>query len=267
VDDPRHAPYTEFSFARFAIPALCGHRGRAVYMDSDMLVFRDIGELWDAPLDGAAVAIEAGSRSEPGQIAHARNRHAAVMLMDCARLPWDVATIVSGLGRDYDYNALMGLAPLLDEGQIRESIPVGWNDLDRYDPARTRNLHYTEIRTQPWVHPGHPHGALWVDALRGMLAAGAITADMVSAEVELGHVRPSLLRELGLPQAGGAALTTQALAEHDRSQGYVAHRALLARFAARKRAIARFERDRAIAAGGPAALWQRLRYRWRHGRD
>lgn len=267
VADPRCAPYTEFSFARFAIPALCEHRGHAVYMDSDMLVFHDIGELWDTPLDGASIAIEIGSRSASAQTAHARNRHAAVMLMDCARLRWDVAEIVAGLGRDYDYNALMSVDPLLGDDDMRELLPVGWNDLDRYDPARTRNLHFTEIRTQPWVSPQHPHGALWVAALRRMLEEHAIDADAVRDEVELGYVRPSLLLELGLVPVPADALTPKALAAHDESRGFVAHRKLLARFAERKRAIARFERDRAVAAGGPRALWQRLRYRLRHGRD
>src|SRR5262245_38981338 len=87
--DPRHAPYTEFAFARFAIRALAGRRGKAVYMDSDMLVFRDIAELWDTPFDGATVLIETGSRGQ-----HDRGKHAAVMLLDCARLDWDVAAIV-----------------------------------------------------------------------------------------------------------------------------------------------------------------------------
>lgn len=266
ADDPRCAPYTEFSFARFAIPALCGYRGRAVYMDSDMLVFRDIGELWDTPMAGAAIAIERGSRSAPEQTAHARNRHAAVMLLDCERLHWNLADIIGRLGRDYDYNALMAIDPLLAPGEMRELIAAGWNDLDRYDPQHTRNLHYTEIRTQPWVNPQHPHGGLWVDALRRMLDDGMIAAAAIDEEVELGHARPSLRVELGLEQIEGPA-TPQALAALDRARGFVAHRKLLARFAGRKRAIARSERDRTLAAGGLDALWQRLRYRWRYGRD
>ncbi|MCK9368351.1 MAG: hypothetical protein M0P72_14550 [Metallibacterium scheffleri] len=102
-DDPRHAPYTEFSFARFAIPALCQYAGRAVYMDSDMLVFADIGELWDTPLAGAKIAIEIGSREQSD-----RGKHAAVMLLDCAALDWRLDDIVAGLGRRYDYKSLMG---------------------------------------------------------------------------------------------------------------------------------------------------------------
>lgn len=261
--DPRNAPYTEFSFARFAIPALCGYQGRAVYMDSDMLVFHDMAELWDTDMGDANVAIEIGSRSAPEQMSHARNRHAAVMLLDCARLDWNVADIVQRLGRDYDYDALMSIDPVVDPGQMQERIPVGWNDLDRYDPQRTRNLHYTEIRTQPWVSALHPHGGLWVNALRRMLDAGTLQARDVQGEVELGYARPSLLIELGLEPHEGAT-SPEALAAIDAQRGFVAHRKLLARFAERKRAIARHRRDHAT---GLNAVWQRLRYRYRHGSE
>ena len=264
--DPRHAAYTEFSFARFAIPALCGHAGKAVYMDSDMLVFADIGELWDTPFDSAKVLIEQGARSDQKQTAHARNRHAAVMLLDCAALDWDVSEVVARLGRDYDYNALMALDPLLAPGEMREAIPRGWNDLDRFDPQRTRNLHFTEIRTQPWVNAQHPHGALWIAALRRMLDAGAITSDEVREEVRLGFARPSLLLELGLePTTHG--VSEKALAEHDRRLGFVAHAGLLDRFAQRRRAIARAQCDAAAARSPLFGWWPRLIYRLRYGAD
>lgn len=264
--DPRHVPYTEFSFARFAIPALCGYAGRAIYMDSDMLVFADIGELWDTPMDGAKVAIEIGSRQQAD-----RGKHAAVMLLDCARLDWNVERIVAGLGKHYDYNALMAIDPLLEQGQMRELIATGWNDLDQYDPARTRNLHYTEIRTQPWVFAGHPHGQLWVDEVALMLESGALSESGLDEEVRLGHVRPSLLPQLGLdsdarnasaPQvAGNPAL----LLAYDQACGFVAHRKLLARFAERKRAIARHRCEQASARQPWLGPWHRLVFRLRYG--
>lgn len=249
--DPRHAPYTEFSFARFAIPALCEHAGRAVYMDSDMLVFQDIAELWHTPMAGASIAIEIGSRNQAD-----RGKHAAVMLMDCGRLPWEVDAIVAGLGRRYDYNALMAIDPLLAQGEMRELIATGWNDLDQFHPGRTRNLHYTEIRTQPWVYAGHPHGGHWVDALRQMLDQGAVGAEAVREEVALGHARPSLLIELAL--ASGPRDDADALRKHDQAQGFVAHRRLLQRFADRKRAIRRLRCEQACAR----RPWLAPAYRW-----
>lgn len=268
VEDPRHAPYTEFSFARFAIPELAGRRGRAIYLDSDMLVFHDIAELWSAPMDGAQVAIEVGSRSDPAQTAHARNRHAAVMLLDCAALDWDVADIVAGLGRRYDYNALMTLDPVLPAGALREAIPRGWNELDRFDLVRTRLLHFTEIRTQPWVSTTHPHEALWVAAVRRMLDEGSLAREEIEGEIVAGYVRPSLAVEVGLRAVEGVdPEDSESLAQFDRGRGFVAHRALLARFGQRKRAIARAARDAACARTPSLAWWHRLSYRLRHGAD
>ncbi|MFC4726585.1 glycosyltransferase [Coralloluteibacterium thermophilus] len=261
VEDPRYAPYTEFSFGRFAIPAMCGYAGRAVYMDSDMLVFRDIAELWNTPMGEARIAIEIGSRDQADW-----GKHAAVMLMDCARLPWKVDAIVAGLGRDYDYNQLMAIDPLLAPGDMQELIPTGWNDLDHFEPGRTRNLHYTEIRTQPWVEPGHPHGDLWTAEIRHMLEHGALTTEAIETEVREGYVRPSLLVELGL-RDGGTDTGAAALKRYDQDQGYVPHKRLLDRFRARRRAIRKFEADQAWARNKLVGAFKKLAYQVKYGRD
>jgi len=263
-DDPRHAPYTEFSFARFAIPKLCGYRGHAVYMDSDMLVFADIGELWDTPMEGAKIAIEVGARAatEPG-------KHAAVMLLDCAALRWDVDEIVAGLGTRYGYKPLMQIDPLLAPGEMRELIPSGWNDLDAYRPGTTRNLHYSRIKTQPWVHAGHPDGHLWVAELQRLLETGGVTAEQLRVEVREGYARPSLLIELGIEPAPEGLQTSDAAAMNafDAAQGFVPHRKLVQRAGERRRAIARRQRDEASARTPWLGWWHRARYRWRFGRD
>lgn len=52
---------TPFSGFRWAIPALCSFTGRALYMDADMLVLRDIAELWRMPLQAGRVMSAKGS--------------------------------------------------------------------------------------------------------------------------------------------------------------------------------------------------------------
>jgi hypothetical protein len=267
-ENPQHAPYTEFSFARFAIPALCHHSGRAIYMDSDMLVFADIGELWDTPMQGAKIAIEIGSRQQAD-----KGKHAAVMLLDCAALDWKVERIVAGLGRDYEYKELMQIDPLLEPGQMRELIPSGWNDLDHYEAGRTRNLHFTKIRTQPWVFAAHPHGQLWIDEVRMMLDAGELDEAELEEEVRLGYLRPSLLPQLGLGAEGirlreanvQSQLKPDLLLAYDNASGFIAHRKLIARAAERKRAIARFRCEQASARHPWLGPWHRLVYRLRYG--
>jgi len=257
VADPRFAPYTEFSFARFAIPALCQYQGRALYMDSDMLVFADMAPLFDIPFGAAKVLIEQGADLSKG-------KQAAVMMLDCEHLRWDVVEIVDGLGTRYGYNPLMALTPLLSPQEIGDALPNGWNDLDVYRPGITGNLHYTEIRTQPWVYPLHPHGAVWVDAVRTLLDSGELTRAELETEIAEGYLRPSILRELGLSDEP-ARTDPAGLLIYDQSRGFVPNGRLLKRFAERKKADAARKRDEAIAKRPWLAFWYRLRYRVRHG--
>ena len=41
--------YTGFSFYRWGIPSSCGFKGRALYLDVDIVVLCDIRELWELP--------------------------------------------------------------------------------------------------------------------------------------------------------------------------------------------------------------------------
>ena len=222
VKDPRFLPYTNFSYGRFAIPKLAGYRGRAVYLDSDMIVFRDIEELWNTPFDGAKVLVEEITPETRG-----KGRLTAVMLLNCAELDWDLEQIVPRLGVDFDMNELMSVYPLVGEGELQDKLPLGWNSLDEFT-EHTRLLHYTKIKTQPWVYPAHELGYLWIDEVKMMLENGTLTPEFVREEVEKGHVRPSLLPELGLSdEFGGRTPTPRELLKYDKRAGYVIHEKLI----------------------------------------
>ena len=66
---------TPFSGFRWAIPALCNFDGRAIYMDADMIVLRDIATLWRMPI-------------APGKVLSAKGRKQrwrfCVTVWDCA---------------------------------------------------------------------------------------------------------------------------------------------------------------------------------------
>ena len=53
--DPENLARTLFSFQRFLIPEVVGYKGRAIYLDADMQVFKDIRGLWTRPLNGADI--------------------------------------------------------------------------------------------------------------------------------------------------------------------------------------------------------------------
>jgi hypothetical protein len=86
--DPENLPRTPFSFQRFLIPEVVGYKGRAIYLDADMQVFKDIRSLWMRPFNGAEIlAVE-----EP--VETGRRPQFSVMVLDCDSLNWKVREIV-----------------------------------------------------------------------------------------------------------------------------------------------------------------------------
>src|SRR5690606_38490227 len=55
---------TPFSGFRWGIPAFCDYRGKAIYMDTDVMVLCDIAELWNQSFsDGKVVMAKGGEES------------------------------------------------------------------------------------------------------------------------------------------------------------------------------------------------------------
>jgi hypothetical protein len=187
--DAKNQPRTPFSFQRFAIPMLAGNKGRAIYADSDMLVFRDIRELWTLPFDGADLlaAREADETSRKPQF--------SVMLLNCAELDWTPDKVVQALdsGR-LSYEQLMHDMALAKS--VRAAIPANWNSLEHYEAGRTGLLHYTDMDTQPWTYRRNRWGRLWNRELLMAVKDGFISTDEVREHVERGWVRPSLLQQV-----------------------------------------------------------------------
>ncbi len=254
--DPRNSQRTGFSFSRFCIPQLAAYQGRAIYMDADMLVFRDIEELWELPFDGCKVLIQQDLgpdlKSMTKENAPAtRVKQCAVMLLDCNRLDWDISKIVDGLDRgDYNYDQLLSQLCILDESQIGYSVPFEWNSLEHYD-AQTRLIHYTDMGTQPWVSVKNHNSELWLNEVRLMLTQGALTVSKIQNEIDLGYFRPSLLRDLKwrhwLPKFA-RSYHDRAAQAFDALQGFVPHKAVYEAKRKRKKAVQDFEKRINVSA-------------------
>jgi hypothetical protein len=187
--DPENAPRTPFSFQRFLIPQLAGQRGRAIYFDSDMLLFSDIRLLWTLPLDGADL-LAASNRGDSE-----RKPQFSVMLLDCAALGWDIRDIVARLDSgELNYARLM--FEMAVAKNIRADISPDWNSLEYYEEGKTALLHYTDMTIQPWVSLNNPLGYLWVRDLIEAVDSGFIPLDYVRDHVARGWVRPSLLYQV-----------------------------------------------------------------------
>jgi hypothetical protein len=186
---PANRPRTPFSFQRFLIPALAGYRGRAIYLDSDMQVFRDIRELWTLPFGDADLL----AAREPGGTG--RKPQFSVMLLNCERLRWDITGIVGALDRGaLTYEQLMYGMRVAEH--VSADIDPEWNSLERYEEGRTSLVHFTDMNTQPWVALDNPINFLWARDLFEALRAGFITRDFVAEHVAKGYVRPSLLHQI-----------------------------------------------------------------------
>lgn len=247
--DPRNGQRTGFSFSRFCIPRLTGYQGKAIYMDADMLVMRDIRELWEIPFDGAKIVIQqevkhAELSTQKVGAPKVRKKQCAVMLLDCGRLDWDIETIVRGMDQGlYDYDQLMSELILLNEEDVKYGVPFEWNSLEHLDKD-TRLIHYTDVYTQPWSACGNKHAWIWFAEVRRMLADGSLTEAQIYEEIKLGYFRPSLIKDIKYRHLVPGFLhklwdTKNAAA--DKLAGYVPHKAVYEAKRARQKAIKAYE--------------------------
>lgn len=214
--DPANHGRTPFSFQRFAIPALCDYQGRAVYLDSDMQVFADMRELAQFPLDDLQMVSAAAA---PGSM---RAPQFSVMLIDCAKLRWDVSELVGRLDRGaLSYEDLMHHMRSVD--RWAPALPCTWNSFEAYEEGRTQLVHYTDMDTQPWLNPWHPLGKLWMQDLIAAVAEGVIPLSLVEGEVARRNVRPSILEQLRRHEPDARRLPLSVL-RHDLSDFFPVHR-------------------------------------------
>jgi hypothetical protein len=212
--DRRNRPRTGFSFYRFLIPKLCDYRGRALYLDADMLVFADLTELWAIPFEKSTVlcTYQPEGPARPGSSpCWPRGRQFSVMLLDCSMLDWDIDKIVRGLdeGR-YTYAELMSDLCVVHPDRIADTIPPEWNRLESFIEGVTKLLHYTVVATQPWKSTKNPFGNVWMAAYRGALQAGAVDPAEVLHGIEYGFLHPSLADDLCLSPVRHAAAASPA---------------------------------------------------------
>jgi len=134
-----------FTPLRFYPPEAMGYQGIALVTDPDVFAVGDVGELFKRDMRGRAIfGVErSGDKRRPFYIA------SSVMLLDCSKLKhWDLDRNLDGLfGHEFDYFDWMHLG-LEDPATIGRLEPE-WNDFDRLTP-RTKLLHTTKRRTQPW---------------------------------------------------------------------------------------------------------------------
>ena len=201
-----------FTPLRFAPPSLMRFAGRAVVTDPDCFGVGDIAELLERDMAGKAIM----AVPRPGHNGQADYIATSVMLLDCARLRhWDFGRLLDDLfAHRFDYSDWMEL-----KREDRSTIGLlepQWNHFDRLTP-RTKVLHTTKRRTQPWKtglpidytlresgpwdvlrrlaarryqpHPDPNQEALVFLLLAEMVDRGIVTRDELIAEMAADHIR------------------------------------------------------------------------------
>lgn len=182
---------TEFSLYRFLIPQLCGHKGRAIYLDSDMICLGDINTLRDTPLHGRHFLAKQEAYPEKGEHLWGLS----VMLIDCERARFDLETYCDEIGNgDYGYRDLLCMGPAFLERHPYEigELEPRWNEFDAFD-KETQLIHYTNLFTQPWKAPDHPYGELWFRYLQEARDAGYVTDQDILRTKKRAYVRQDIL--------------------------------------------------------------------------
>ncbi|MEE4360809.1 MAG: hypothetical protein V2I63_04725 [Pseudomonadales bacterium] len=135
-----------FTPLRFMPPQLMGYEGRAIVMDPDIFAVADVWDLLTRDMQGKAIVCR--KRSGP-KGAIDRCWASSVMLLDCAKLThWDGERGFRELFTfDRDYSEWVCLK--LEDPDTIGVLEPEWNDFDHLT-ARTRMLHTTRRKTQPW---------------------------------------------------------------------------------------------------------------------
>lgn len=137
---------TSFSGLRWAVPELCGYKGKAIYCDSDFIFLADIRELWEQTPIHPAVAIGRGGKEW----------RMCCCLFDCERASCHIISI-DELKKDSKTHAWFNSA--FRANSLVQPFVGDWNNLDACHGEKLSDikaLHYTCMNTQPQLENALP---------------------------------------------------------------------------------------------------------------
>ena len=177
--DPKQS--NEFSFTRFLVPYLCGYKGKALFMDCDMIFRTDPKELFDLMDDKAVMVVKHDYTPKTKtkflgavQYQYPRKNWSSVMLFncghdDCARLTPEFVNTESA----------MTLHRFGWTNNIGE-LPVEWNHLvgEYHENPKAKNAHFTV--GGPWFdeYKGVEFSDEWFSVNNDMLACEQLKRDV-----------------------------------------------------------------------------------------
>ena len=130
---------TPFSGFRWAIPELCNFEGRAIYMDTDVIVLCDINELWSHPMDDKSIVIAKGGSS---------TARLCTSVWDCNKAKKYLPTLKEMRADPASHKKLMQL--IKEKPQLVQPYKDSYNNIDGEGLAieEIKVLHYSDMGTQ-----------------------------------------------------------------------------------------------------------------------
>jgi len=171
---------TQFTYSRFLVPYLCGFRGRALFLDADMVVTGDIAELFANPDYASPVLVNQDQ---------ARFEWASAMLFNCEN-----CKVLSPSYIDDESHPLLDFA-WTDHGRGVEigSFPAEWNHAVGYaEPADAKLYHYTQ-GIPCWAETRGVEDGPWVATFKDMVRTCSWT-EIMGNSVHAKHVYERLKR-------------------------------------------------------------------------
>ncbi|OTG67351.1 glycosyl transferase [Acinetobacter silvestris] len=130
---------TPFSGFRWAIPEHCNFKGRAIYMDADVVILSDIAELWSHPIDDQAIVIAKGGKN---------SARLCTCLWDCEKAKQYLLQLNELQSNPDSHKNMMQL--LKDQPHLVQPYQDSYNCIDGEGLAadQIKILHYSDMGTQ-----------------------------------------------------------------------------------------------------------------------
>lgn len=179
---------TDFSNARWVIPALCEFQGHAIFMDCDMVCDADIAELWDQRNDSKALVcrkhnhqVVEGEKKFLGavQAAYDRKNWSSLMIINCGHPYWKAINAEEDAG--LDLHQFVGL----EDGEIG-SLTGSWNNLLRPGKINPQEFN-ANLSHFTWGGPWHGWTRYWETQLWTQELSDMLGADNPCAYVNVGY--------------------------------------------------------------------------------
>lgn len=130
---------TPFSGFRWGIPAFCNYQGKAIYMDTDVMVLCDLAEIWDQAFESGKVVMAKGGQ---------QSWRFCVSMWDCAAAKDHLPAIDELRGKPEIHHQLKKYYKLHTE--VIQPFDTQYNNIDGENSPieQIKILHYSDMGTQ-----------------------------------------------------------------------------------------------------------------------